>query len=111
MTEDDIATADRLCAQVLGRDLDEVPPRTRALLVHIRRLVDSECQRLGMKASDYRFTRRQVREHSVFGHTQLKVHLRRLTHPARAQPRQPGRDPAETTGQALDANAQTTDNT
>ena len=34
-----------------------------------------------------------------------------LTHPARAQPRQPGRDPAETTGQALDANAQTTDNT
>jgi hypothetical protein len=36
------------------------------------------CQKQGLDRVDYRFSRRDVREHTGWGNTQLKVHLRRL---------------------------------
>jgi hypothetical protein len=78
VTLDDIAVANRLCHEVLGRTLDELPPQTRRLLELLDDMVRSECERLEMETGDFRFTRRQVREHTGWGNTQLKVHLGRL---------------------------------
>jgi DNA primase len=66
----DIETANRLAHEVLGRSLDELPPRTRRLLELIAEMVGGR--------EDFRFSRRDVREHTGWGHTQLKVHLHRL---------------------------------
>ncbi|PZU43441.1 MAG: DNA primase [Microbacterium sp.] len=78
VTEADIARANGLAHEVLGRTLDELPPQTRALLSRIHRWVAAECERLAMRRSDLRFTRRQIREVTGWGDTQLKVHLSRL---------------------------------
>jgi DNA primase len=69
-TREDIATADRLMKELLARSLDELPPQTRRLLGLIETLV------AGRKG--FHFSRRDVREHTGWGHTQLKVHLHRL---------------------------------
>ncbi len=74
----DIATANRLADAVLGRSLDEVPPHTRKLLVLLDQWVGRECERQGLQRRDFRFSRRQVREATGWGNTQLKVHLGRL---------------------------------
>jgi DNA primase len=74
----DIALANRLAHDVLGRTLDELPPQTRKLLQTLRPWVLEACKRLVIKRCDYRFTRRQVRELTGWGDTQLKIHLARL---------------------------------
>jgi DNA primase catalytic core len=78
VTLDDIATANRLAHEVLGRSLDELPPQTRRLLLAIDTMVTAECGRQKMERSDYRFSRRDVREATGWGDTQLKIHLHRL---------------------------------
>ncbi len=78
VTPADIATANRLAHEVLGRTLDELPPQTRTLLTALHAWVTSECQRQAIKRCDFHFTRRQVRELTGWGDTQLKVHLGRL---------------------------------
>ncbi|TAM85359.1 MAG: toprim domain-containing protein [Candidimonas sp.] len=74
----DIAIANRLAAEVLGRTLDELPPQTRKLLTLLHGWVRSECARQSLLRSDFHFTRRQVRELTGWGDTQLRVHLGRL---------------------------------
>lgn len=74
----DIAAANALAHEVLGRTLDELPPQTRALLTIIHEMARAACAKADMRQSDYRFTRRDVREASGWGHTQLRVHLSRL---------------------------------
>jgi len=74
----DIETANRLAHEVLGRSLDELPPQTRRLLGLIDGMVSEACEALAMDRPDYRFSRRAVREHTGWGNTQLKLHLRRL---------------------------------
>jgi hypothetical protein len=41
-------------------------------------MVTAECKRQKMERSDYRFSRRDVREATGWGDTQLKIHLHRL---------------------------------
>lgn len=69
-TREDIATADRLMKELLDRSLDELPPQTRKLLTLIERMVNAR--------EDFRFSRKDVRDYTQWGHTQLKVHLHRL---------------------------------
>jgi len=78
VTRDDIATANRLAHEVLGRSLDELPPQTRRLLGLLCEMVRKRCEERGIDRADDRFTRRDVREHTGWGNTQLKIHLRRL---------------------------------
>jgi DNA primase catalytic core len=78
VTRADIATANRLAHEVLGRSLDELAPQTRRLLHQIDQMVTAACTRLAITRSDYRFSRRDVREHTNIGNTQLKHHLHRL---------------------------------
>lgn len=77
-TTDDIAAANELAHEALGRSLDELPPQTRNLLGLIRAIVLEDCEGLGIAQSDYRFTRRSIRERIAWGNTQLRVHLARL---------------------------------
>jgi len=74
----DIALANDLAHEVLGRSLDELPPQTRRLLQLIDAHVRAECRRTREERSTYRFSRRALREAIRWGDTQLRVHLERL---------------------------------
>jgi DNA primase catalytic core len=74
----DIAAANRLAHEVLGRSLDALPPQSRRLLGLIAGLVRARAGRDGARPCDVRFTRRELREATGWGDTQLKVHLSRL---------------------------------
>jgi len=77
-TAADIALANTVAHEVLGRSLDELPPGTRRLLHALHAHVTSRCQSEGLDRDLIRFTRRGLREALGFGDTQLKVHLARL---------------------------------
>jgi len=77
-TVDDIETANRLASDALGKSVDDLPPQTQRLLRLIEEMVDAACERQGVDRSDFRFSRRDVRDFTAWGNTQLKVHLKRL---------------------------------
>lgn len=79
VTLDDIALANELAHEILGRTLDELPPQTRRLLGLIVAMVDEDCRAQQVLRAAYRFSRRAVRERTKWGDTQLKIHLGRLT--------------------------------
>jgi DNA primase len=74
----DIEMANRLAHEVLGRTLDELPPKTRELLGRLVAWVDERTAALAMDRADFRFSRRDVREALAWSDTPLKVHLGRL---------------------------------
>jgi len=78
VTLDDLAAANHLAHDVLGRTLDALPPQTRRLLVLIEAMVKADCERQKLERRDYRLTRRQIRERTGWGLTQLRLHLDRL---------------------------------
>jgi hypothetical protein len=77
-TLSDIAVANRLASEVLGRSLDELPPQTRRLLMLLEDWVKRETGRLKKGRADFLFSRRALRTATGWGDTQLKVHLARL---------------------------------
>jgi DNA primase catalytic core len=79
VTLDDIELANHLAHEVLGRTLDELPPQTRKLLTLMADMVEKICASEAIKKSDYRFTRKTVRDATGWSETQLRVHLERLT--------------------------------
>ena len=78
VTPADIEVANRLAHEVLGRSLDELPPQTRRLLLLVDEMVRSACERESIERTEFRFSRRDVRLHTGWGDTQLRVHLHRL---------------------------------
>jgi DNA primase len=78
VTLEDIEVANRLANEVLGRSVDDLPPQTRRLLGLIDQMVTAGCQQRRLERADYRFSRRDIRTFTGWGHTQLKVHLKRL---------------------------------
>lgn len=76
-TAADVAVANRVANEVLGRSLDVLPPQTRRLLDLLHDYVTGVAGEGGDR-SGVRFSRRQVRESVGWGDTQLKVHLARL---------------------------------
>jgi DNA primase catalytic core len=77
-TVDDVALANVLCHEVLGRTLDELPPQTRKLLELLDAMVARRCKEADVERSELRFTRREALDASGFGLTQLRLHLERL---------------------------------
>jgi DNA primase len=75
----DITVANQLAHEALGRTLDELPPQTRRLLSLVVERVEQQCAAQQIKRADYRFSRREMREYTRWGDTQLKLHLARLT--------------------------------
>jgi DNA primase len=78
VTLDDIETANRLAHEVLGRTLDELPPQTRRLLHLLHEMIIERCASLAMARADYRFSRRDIREHTGWSDFQVKTHMRKL---------------------------------
>jgi len=74
----DIATANRLAHDILGRTLDELPPQTRKLLKKIQTLVQGECKKQGVEQRDFRFSRKSIRDFTQWSDGQLKIHCKRL---------------------------------
>ena len=77
-TLDDIAAANRLAHEVLGRCLDDMPPQTRRLLELLERMAREACTARKIEREDFLFSRRDVRAFTGWGDTQLRVHLDRL---------------------------------
>ena len=75
VTLDDIALANELAPEVLGRSLDELPPQTRTVLGHIRTLMRAKREKTkGVNT----FTRRELHGACGWSFTQLRIHLERL---------------------------------
>lgn len=74
----DIALANRLAGDVLGRSLDELPPQTRGVLGDVIAFVEARARAQSLARGLVRFTRRELREATQRGDTQLKLHLARL---------------------------------
>ncbi len=74
----DIATANALAPEILGRSLDELPPQTRRLLNHIRELVAAMMERTKAAQSRCHFSRRELCERSGWTYAQVRTHLERL---------------------------------
>jgi hypothetical protein len=74
----DIAHANRIADEVLGRSLDELSPPSRKLLGLIREMCVAEDR--GQKTGDREnfFTRRDIREYSGWSDFQIKTHIRQL---------------------------------
>jgi hypothetical protein len=77
-TWEDIAQANALAHEVLGRSLDELPPQTRRVLARVTEMVEEHCRAQQMPRAAHRFSRRTVREYTGLSDTQLRVHLDRL---------------------------------
>jgi DNA primase catalytic core len=78
VTPEDIARATTLAHEVLGRSLDELPPQTRRVLQLIQKMVGEQCAASQCRQADYRFSRKDARDYTGFGDTQLRLHLERL---------------------------------
>lgn len=74
----DIALANQLAHEVLGRTLDEMPPQTRKLLLLVQSMVNDIAQRQNCQPGEVRFTRRDIRAATNWSDNQLKVHCLRL---------------------------------
>jgi DNA primase len=77
-TLDDIAQANAIAHEVLGRSLDELPPQTRRLLAVIVAHVHEQMRSRAVTREQARFTRKQLREAIGWGDTQLRIHIERL---------------------------------
>ncbi len=78
VTLDDIAVANRLAHEVLGRSLDELAPQTRRLLGLLDAMVREACERQALARAAYRFSRRDVRGFTGWSDFQVRTHLDRL---------------------------------
>jgi len=78
VTAADIALANRLAHEVLGRSLDELPPQTRRMLGLLTAYVDERARTQGIERSSVRFTRRELRAHIGASEKQTRLHLDRL---------------------------------
>jgi len=78
-TAADVALAEELAREALGRSLDELPPQTRKLLGLLDEMVSARCAKMRCTRDVCLFSRRDVRENLGWGNSQLKVHLDRLS--------------------------------
>ena len=78
VTLEDIALANKLASEILGRSLDELSPHTRTLLKQIKAMVDTFIKTQKKKPQDIFFTRRDIREHTGWSIFQVQEHIRQL---------------------------------
>jgi hypothetical protein len=78
VTLDDIALANRLAPELLGRSLDELPPQTRRLLGHVKDLVRTIRKARVVDQPLALFSRRELRSACGWTYSQVKRHLERL---------------------------------
>jgi hypothetical protein len=74
----DIALANKLAHQVLGRSLDDVPPQARHLLHLLDRMVTEGAAQAGIERRAFRFSRRDVRAFTGWSDFQVRTHIEKL---------------------------------
>ena len=77
-TKADIALANSIAHEVLGRTLDELPPQTRRMLNLIYTMVSDLAVQQNLPLREVRFSRREIRNATRWSDNQLKVHCMRL---------------------------------
>jgi hypothetical protein len=75
---EDIALANKLAAEVLGRSLDELSPHTRNLLREIKSMVDARAAKEKKKPEEMLFSRRDIREYAGWSYWQVYDHIKPL---------------------------------
>jgi hypothetical protein len=78
VTPADIALANELAHEVLGRSLDELAPQARRMLALIEENVTRECAARAIERVDYRFSNRNVREWTQWSDFQVRTHMHKL---------------------------------
>ena len=78
VTLDDIALANRLAPDLLGRTLDDLPPQSRRLLETIKSLVKALGKERAVEPSLILFSRRELQTACGWSYSQVKRHLFRL---------------------------------
>ena len=78
MTLDDIALANELAHEVLGRSLDELPPQTRRVLGVIEALVEEACSSARMPAATCALPAGSCGARCGMSDTAISIHLERL---------------------------------
>lgn len=79
--EADLALADALAGELLGRGLDDLNTVSRDLLGQIERMVRGRIVRVdgaAPRVEDIEFTRREIREHTGWPHARVERYLRKL---------------------------------
>jgi hypothetical protein len=74
----DIEIANKLAAEVLFSEADELPPQTRKLLDVIKSMITKASTEQDVAPADVKLTARMIREQSGLSPTPVKRHLRRL---------------------------------
>lgn len=77
-TREDIATANELMNEVMGTSLDEFAPQTRRFLNVLTEMVKEHCESTDTEQSEYRFTRKMIRDHTGWTDHQVRTHLSKL---------------------------------
>ena len=78
VTKDDIRRANELADQVLGHSLDELSTLARNLLKEIHAMVQDHCATHSVSLSEFRFTRRLIREKTGWTKWQTSEHTKEL---------------------------------
>jgi hypothetical protein len=79
VTKSDIALANNIAHEILGRTLDELAPQTRRLLNLIYEAVSELATQQNLPLREVRFSRREIRNATKWSDGQLKIHCTRLT--------------------------------
>jgi hypothetical protein len=77
-TLEDVALANRLAHEVLGRSLDDLAPQARRLLALLDRMVAEASALAGVERSAFRFSRRDVRAFTGWSDFQVRTHVEKL---------------------------------
>ncbi|MGH8020085.1 MAG: toprim domain-containing protein, partial [Opitutaceae bacterium] len=77
-TLDDLAIANKLAHETLGRCLDDMPPQTRRFLLLLDDMVAQRCAAKKLERTDCLFRQRDARAFSGWSDFQVKTHLRKL---------------------------------
>jgi len=78
VTPQDIALANGIAAEVLGRTLDELSPQTRRFLLLTHQFVGERSKEVAVARAEFRFTRRDLREALGWTDFQVRMHLAKL---------------------------------
>jgi len=78
VTLDDIALANRIAPELLGRSLDELPPQTRQVYETVKAVVRERMDAEEIEQPLALFSRREIRDRLGWSITQVRAHLERL---------------------------------